>query len=57
MPVKLTIIIEVGDREEVIYKNSFDDIVRDLEGDDYNFNDAKEVVIEYCKDYNPFKIL
>ncbi len=54
MTANLAIIIDVNGREEMIYRSSFDDIVEDLEGEDYDFESAKSIIIEYCQDYNPF---
>lgn len=57
MSANLSITIYVNGKEETIYTSNFDDIVEDLEGEDYDFESAKSIIIEYCQDYNPFNQL
>lgn len=57
MSANLSIVIDVNGKEETIYMSCFDDIVEDLEGEDYDFETAKSIIIEYCQDYNPFNKL
>ena len=57
MAAKLSITIDVNGKEEMIYISDFDDIIEDLEGEDYDFESAKSIIIEYCQDYNPFNKL
>lgn len=57
MSANLSITIDVNGKEEMIYISNFDDIVEDLEGEDYDFESAKSIIIEYCQDYNPFNQL
>lgn len=57
MSAKLSIIIEVNGKEDVVYNSCFHELVSDLEGDDYTFDDARSVIVEYCQDYNPFNKL
>lgn len=54
MSANLSITIDINGKEEMIYLSNFDDIVEDLEGEDYDFESAKSIIIEYCQDYNPF---
>jgi hypothetical protein len=57
MSAKLSIIIEVDDKEEIIYNSFFHELVSDLRGSEYSFEDARSVIVEYCQDYNPFNTL